>query len=210
MRQERESDVRLRLGVPYPVTVLVAGVIWVILGSLLLLGLAAAVVVAVLAGGGLGRPATWPLAACGLGMVGLLGMIFLNFGVQCVRGTSSGVGSNGAASIVFGLLVLVPAAAIDWRELPFAGAAQSLIALALTAGGVLALVGRHQYQRWRLVMRPGAASDRPERGGDWDLQQRSHDGDEGYTSETPREGAEERYTGGRSPETTPGPKREDP
>jgi hypothetical protein len=117
----------------FPGTITAAGIIWVIAGILLLLG--------GLAGGSI--PSIYPererlqrkqgLYVCGGGFVGLLGILFLIGGVSAVRGRARGLLSFGMLSIIVGIPT----------SLCYG------VGAALVVAGILALVGRAEYERRR-------------------------------------------------------------
>jgi len=139
----------------YPRTILIAGIIWIILGSLMLLMSAMMVV----ARGWVSIPQS---------MTMLFGIASVNAGVQGVRGTGRNTFGNGIGSILFGLLVLsvgirILLQAIDEsRTLEsstpivvggFYAGATIVAACGFLSAGVLALVGRERYRSWRRIQK---------------------------------------------------------
>jgi hypothetical protein len=138
-----------------PGTIMAAAVLWLVVGSLILLAALALLVLSLF----LGRVAETPflgtaalpvLVIALLLLLGLVGVVFLRHGVQTLRGTQRDTLGAGIFSIVVGLL---------FGTNPVQG---GLAGLALIAAGILALVGRRDYLAWRQGRRGGArASDRP-------------------------------------------------
>jgi hypothetical protein len=87
---------------------------------------------------------------CGVLFVALVGGVFVNVGVTSIRGTAKDTLGNGIGSILFGVLIggLGVLGSLATGQI-----LQAVINLATSAGlfvaGVLALVGRPQYQAWR-------------------------------------------------------------
>lgn len=144
----------------FPGTVMTAGVLWIVFGSLVLLGLLLAVVGVALASMRMGPPnnneGAMMVMACGGLFFGLVGGGFLLVGVQTVRGTARDVLGNGIGSIVISLLVMglgvFPIVATLDRGPPgpmLVGVFYVVVGLVLTLAGVLALSGRGDYRAWR-------------------------------------------------------------
>jgi hypothetical protein len=151
--------------VPFPQKVKVAGLIWLTVGGLILVG---AVVSSVLILGGSGdHPGKAPGAGC-VGVLQLLvGLVFLHVGNQTVRGTARDTLGNGIGSLIFGLISLVYggfmivavvvtlAGRVKEDAVPVMVAFGIVAVLGIVAGlglllaGILALVGRDDYQAWR-------------------------------------------------------------
>src|SRR5262245_30675645 len=88
-------------GAPYPNTVRIAGVIWVVFGALILLNAALNVVLNLGAGAAGGPPGG---GICPLLVAALFGAAFAHVGLQSLRGTARDTLGNGIGSIVIGLL----------------------------------------------------------------------------------------------------------
>jgi hypothetical protein len=123
-----------------PGTALAAAIIWIIYGSLQLLG--------VLASFGMGaRPA--PGTIIGLG----LGIAFLMAGIQTSTGKAKGLLANGIVSIVLGAIIALALLALGSLVRGFGGGG-ILLLLALVFGGmlvtagILACVGNKNYKEF--------------------------------------------------------------
>jgi hypothetical protein len=131
----------------YPVTVTLAGTVWILFGCLILINAAAVLAL------GLHEN-----MAGGIGVVVLLSLFALAFlfvGVQSVRGTAPDTLGNGAGSIIFALLELGSGVAnLNAGQYLQAGVGL-LLGLGLLAAGILALVGRGEYKAWRRAAKAG-------------------------------------------------------
>src|SRR5262245_2960335 len=159
MRYDDEPSIRH--DPPFPATVLTAGIIWILFGSLLLAGLLVVVLFALaVAACGAGDPSAAISFAVAVGAVtSVFGAGFVYNGVQTVRGTSPDVTNNGVSSIVVGLplcAALLASAVLEAHEaaVVVGYGTMSAAGLTLLAAGVLALVGRAAYRDWRLANRP--------------------------------------------------------
>lgn len=139
-----------------PKTVQVAGVIWIVFGSLILLNWTLSLVLLI------------ALAAAGPSSGGscfgiLIGAAFLSVGIQSIRGTAKGMGGNAIGSLFFGLLNAGGGIVLLFLGLRWGQASMIITgiiaAICLTAGigliaaGILALVGRKEYREYRLAQR---------------------------------------------------------
>ena len=141
---------------PFPKTVLIAGIIWIVCGAMLFL--IAALCFAV--------PEPGRYYMC-WGLVLGAGSIYL--GAQTVRGTTCAVLEFGVASILFCILslplsILGPLSVaggfdVDQRANSLLAmlvwGANVFISFALLAAGVLALLGNCKYRTWRDFQAPG-------------------------------------------------------
>jgi hypothetical protein len=143
-----------------PLAVRTAGIIWIVVGSLILL---AGVVVLLVSMGTVA--ANKGLAArggdtayfvgvilgqlAGVACVALFGAAFLFVGVKSVTGTAGDTLGNGIGSIVFGALNLGGAALFAGAGRFIQSGVSLIYAGCLIAAGVLALVGRADYKEWR-------------------------------------------------------------
>lgn len=145
----------------YPVTIMIAGIGWIVFGGGMLLVAGLVLLVALLAAassrsgnqGGI-------LAGAGLCIavvIGLFGAAFLFVGIQSVRGTSHDTRGNGVGSIVFGFLcfalvglqmVSVGMNRVGGAEIIGMGF-YGLVGIGLIVTGILALVGMSDYRAWR-------------------------------------------------------------
>jgi hypothetical protein len=114
---------------------------------------------------------------CGVIFVILIGAVFLNVGVQSVRGTARDTLGNGIGSILFGLLyggagtflmigsfflhTLAAETETAALMLGIFGTIALLCGLGLLAAGVMALVGRDEYKAWRRAEKRRRDGDRP-------------------------------------------------
>jgi len=144
-RRDRNDDP------PFPVTVLIAGIAWIVFGSLIALSMLIMVVAVIVVGGAVDREGA---LAAGVLMGGCLGVIALGFifvGIQTVRGTAPGTIGNGIGSIVYALFNLAGIGVlIEQRNYVWAVASAAFV-LGLIVAGILALVGTPAYKEWRRV-----------------------------------------------------------
>jgi len=147
-----------------------AGVIWIVVGCLILLNLAAGLLINFAVAANVNGDAA--ASAIGGGIcpalfIGLFGAVFLHVGTQSIRGTARDTLGNGIGSIVFALLEFGFAAMLGATAIylnanqnaqigpalmvaAFVGMVVSaIVGLMLFAAGVLALAGRGQYKLWR-------------------------------------------------------------
>jgi hypothetical protein len=141
----------------YPGSVRAAGIIWIILGGLILLSAGLNLLVAFtdqpLVGGAYaaGR-------GCGVLFMALFGVVFLLVGIQNVNGTAKDTLGNAIGSIIFAALefgiavvTIVGTAAIG--NLPIGLIVAGIYGfggMGLLLAGILALLGRRQYLAWRV------------------------------------------------------------
>jgi hypothetical protein len=147
---------------PYPWQVTAAGVIWVVLGALILFLTGLMLVSAVSRPGGANAGGqnngaissgllTW------LGCMAVFGASLMLVGVHSIRGTLRNLGTNIVLSFGLSLLylgpVIVKVAGGQFIQ-PGVGriiltGVDVLIGVLLLAAGLLALMGRRQYEQWR-------------------------------------------------------------
>jgi hypothetical protein len=139
-----------------PQTVTTAGIIWIVVGSLILLNglvtlLLALTIPAPGKGGAARNPATDVVIGLASGMLclGLFGAVFLHVGIQTVRGAAQDSLGNGIGSIAFGILDLGVTVFLAFAKRIIESGISFVFACALLTAGVLALVGRAEYQTWR-------------------------------------------------------------
>jgi hypothetical protein len=133
----------------YPTTVTTAGVIWIVIGGIILLQLLLLPLV-ILAVAPEGPPAEMLVGGACMGLLmGLFGAAFVYVGVQSVKGTAKDTLGNGIGSIIFGLLVIGNSAAQIRAGDMFQAVVALISAIGLIVAGVLALVGRSEYKAWR-------------------------------------------------------------
>jgi hypothetical protein len=144
----------------FPKTVLIAGIIWIVLGAWGL-GIGGLMFAAV-------GPFSSPVPFWGV----ILGGATVYIGIHTVRGTARGMWGNALGSVVFALFIFIHAlsavAALDPQQSPdrlIAGVIDAVgtafVALGFLAAGVLALWGRHEYRSW-LVARNDGSSCNPD------------------------------------------------
>jgi hypothetical protein len=157
-----DRDAAARRGPPYPVVVKMAGIVWIVFGSIIVLRtlIVLALVMAASApaggpvGGGAPRGAVISGAVCLVVFVGLIAAAFIFVGVQSVRGTAPGTVGNGIGSIVFGALNLFSVVTAVLAKSYVDAGLSFLFVAALIGAGVLALVGTSAYQEWRYFYKP--------------------------------------------------------
>jgi hypothetical protein len=139
-------------GVPFPAGVKAAGIIWIGFGVLGLLG-AATLFVFMLAWAGGAGPAP---AFCAPVCLTLFALVFLLAGIETVKGKAKGILGNAVGSIIFGALYLGQSAMYLTRwggprtaETLLSAALLAVLGLALVTAGILALVGKGAYEKWR-------------------------------------------------------------
>lgn len=142
----------------FPGLATLAGVIWIVVGSLFVL--AALVDLALLVAGAAGPPGR---VACRMGCGSMFAAAFLVAGVRTARGTIGGLGLPAGGSIALGLpylglglgVLVNLGAAKNPQEALFlliAGPACGLIGLGLIAAGAMALSANRRYREWRRPM----------------------------------------------------------
>jgi hypothetical protein len=146
MRNESSDD---REEPRFPLTVQIAGVLWIVFGVIKILD-------AVLMTAMMGDQANNPNKAAAPPMGGLFGcgflvaVAFIVVGYQSFHGTAKDTLGNGAGSIILGLLA--GAASVFMNRAPgndIELAVGMAFGLGLIFAGVLAIVGRTDYKRWR-------------------------------------------------------------
>ena len=134
----------------FPRVVKAAGIIWIVVGGLILVVTLALVIDVLVLGHG-------PDGMVGAAVVftgpclALLGGVVLTFGVRTVRGRAGYMLAKGVASIIFGVLLGGP-------ELVSLNPVAACFFLPLFVPGILALVGRADYKAWRNSRKSRAAS----------------------------------------------------
>jgi hypothetical protein len=151
---ESEAEYEEKPG--FPVTVMAAGIFWIVLGAVLVLALLIALVGMFIAAQGRQEKGEVVFGGLCTGLfIGLIGGAFIFVGIQTILGSARDTLGNGIGSIIFGVLnggaglgqVLI-------REY-FQSAISFICGVGLLTAGVLALVGRDGYKRWRRARRPG-------------------------------------------------------
>lgn len=138
--------------VPYPGKLRAAGIIWVVIGALILLFNGISLLIFMM-----NAPpgAAFGAGVCAGGFVALFGGAFIFVGIQSITGTAPGTIANGIGSIIFGALVL----GVGLLAGIGGGNVASLIiapieAAVLVLAGVLAIQCDQPYKEWRYVHKP--------------------------------------------------------
>jgi hypothetical protein len=144
-------------GPEYPKVVRIAGVIWIVFGSLILLNSAVNLLVTFSTAAGGGAQTGDRVFVALLAM--LIGAVFIHAGLQSTRGTAKDTLGNGIGSIIFagliggaGVLLLLGSLVVGGTVGLIGavlGGINLLNGVGLLAAGVLALLGRHAYKAWR-------------------------------------------------------------
>jgi hypothetical protein len=131
----------------FPKTVLVAGIIWIVLGGWVFL--IAGCMMAM-------ERHDSPMSISAWGLVS--GAVSIYIGIQTVRGKARGMNANGLASIVFGLFIVIHTTSVvvalpHQRDFGLvAGLVDAVgtafVALGFLAAGLFAFRGRHEYEIW--------------------------------------------------------------
>lgn len=169
--RDDEYDDRDRDRVPFPITAKIAGIIWMVFGTIGLIGQ----VVSMGMNAGNGNPAS-PI--CGF----LIAITFLVIGFQTLRGTAKTTLGNGVGSIVFAVLYFGIAAVFFFGLFGLAAAGNNggqvqamqevavVVALILCAfgvlllvAGVMAVIGNTDYRAWRVSEGLAKPKSRPKR-----------------------------------------------
>src|SRR5579862_2628329 len=156
----------------FPTSVRIAGIVWIVFGSIIILN--AIVSAGLTAGAGGANGANAAGGACGAIIPLLIGIAFIFVGQQTLRGTARDTLGNAIGSLVLGIGPLVcgflaiiggvalanapakvPAgeaaniAAIEPGVLMVLGVVNILSGFGLLTAGALALIGRAEYREWR-------------------------------------------------------------
>jgi hypothetical protein len=136
--------------VPYPGKLRAAGILWVIIGGLILVGNAINVFVALNMAEGRGS-VLGPVMCASL-LVALFGGAFIWVGVQSITGTAPGVIGNAVGSIILGAVVFASGLAAGiGGNVPWVIIITSIEAAVLILAGILALLCHNEYKEWRYV-----------------------------------------------------------
>jgi hypothetical protein len=150
-----EPEVEYREESGFPITVMAAGIFWIVLGGVLVLVLLLALVGAFLVAQGREEKGEVVFGGLCLGLViGLIGGAFIFVGIQTVLGTARDTLGNGIGSIVFGVLNGGHGLGYALTREYLLSAVSFLCGVGLLTAGVLALVGRDRYKEWRRARRP--------------------------------------------------------
>jgi uncharacterized membrane protein HdeD (DUF308 family) len=157
---ENLPDVDFAAVRPYPATVRIAGIVWIVFGGLILLS--GIVTLVMLAAAGAAVQGAVPGAvqggifaggACIFVIAALFGAAFLFVGVQTVQGAATDTLGNSIGSLVFGALNLGAGVLQAGQAQAIQAAINFLAGVGLIAAGILALVGREEYRAWRRAAR---------------------------------------------------------
>jgi uncharacterized membrane protein HdeD (DUF308 family) len=143
------SEDRFRRDQPFPSVVTFAGICWIVFGGLILCNLALLFFLMSQAAPGPERGAAMVGGVCGGAFIGLFGGGFIFVGVQSIQGSAVDTLGNGIGSIIFSALVMISGAAQLANNLVIQAGVSFLFGAGLLAAGILALVGRTDYKRWR-------------------------------------------------------------
>ncbi len=145
---------------PFPVIVIVAGLIWLAVGTLGMIG-------TILSMGANGANQQPPGAACGNCGGGLFAFAFFYCGYQTVKGIATDTRGNSAGSILFGMFQMLaagflafggfgngPQRAPGGEAMLFVAAIVGFMGGSLILAGLLGLAGRADYLEWREIHHP--------------------------------------------------------
>ena len=139
-----------------PRPVLIAGLIWIVVGSMTVLFTALMLLLALVFAPGDELAAVMDAAALATLFGALVGGAFLFVGVQTLRGAARDTLGNGIGSIVLGSLSFISGIVrIATGNIP-RGLISMCWACALVTAGILALAGRAEYGRWITAKRARA------------------------------------------------------
>jgi hypothetical protein len=139
----------------FPVTVMAAGIFWIVLGAVLVLALLIALVGMFIAAQGRQEKGEVVFGGLCMGLfIGLIGGAFIFVGVQTILGSARDTLGNGIGSIIFGVLNGGAGLGQALTKEYFQSAVSFLCGVGLLTAGVLALVGRDGYKRWRRAQKP--------------------------------------------------------
>jgi hypothetical protein len=145
----------------FPVTVMIAGIIWIAMGGLLVLSFVAFMAITFLFAAEADKGAVVGVGVCSGLFIGMIGGAFIFVGAQSVRGTAADTLGNGIGSILFALMNWGHGASFTLSGLNILQAVISfLCGIGLLVAGILALVGRGQYKAWRKAQKRVARKPR--------------------------------------------------
>jgi hypothetical protein len=144
-------------GVPKPVKT--AGLIWIIIGLVILANAGMTLVKSFNAQEKASDAAAFG-GPCASIFIGLVALVFISAGRQSMRGTARDTLGNGLGSVIFGLLQLVGGLAAVAVELWLQAVVALVAGATLTSAGILALANRGTYKAWkRGEYRPAPGDD---------------------------------------------------
>jgi len=132
----------------FPTTVLIAGIAWITFGGIMLANLALVVLLFLAAGGHGDDVAKFETLVISL-FLALIGAVFIQVGVQSVRGTAKDTLGNGLGSVLFGLLYFGGGLMQGIGGLLVQASVSLMCGGGLFAAGILALIGRREYKHWK-------------------------------------------------------------
>jgi predicted Zn finger-like uncharacterized protein len=150
--EDSAPPIRKRGRAEFPISVLVAGVIWVVYGGVLLLGTLELFSEGVKLVVHEDRQHAGPMrtiVVCVSVFVGAIAVAFIGMGVQSIRAASRDILWRSVVSIIFGVLGLLSAAAQLLMGNVLVGIMGFIMGAGLILAGVLALQARYAYKRWR-------------------------------------------------------------
>jgi hypothetical protein len=146
----------------------VAGIIWIVIGGLILLNGTGSVILNLSAAENKPSGSAYAVGSlCGYAFLVFCGGVFIHVGVQSLRGTAADTLGNGIGSIIFGVINIVVAGGLILATAS-TGVSSSVAAIVilifgiifggsgagLILAGIMALIGREDYKAWRRSMTP--------------------------------------------------------
>jgi hypothetical protein len=160
---DEEEEMSEEAVVPFPGTVRIAGIIWIVIGGLILLNAVANLIITSALAAGQNPGAAAAGGSCPAVVGALIGLAFIFVGQQSVRGTARDTLGNGIGSLGIGLLVsgvgvlaVLGGAAVAGQQAGQQGMILLIIGIVnlfggigLLTAGLLALIGRGRYREWK-------------------------------------------------------------
>ena len=144
--------------VEFPEKIRVAGIIWIIAGSLSLLGLLIYLAL-------MFPSLAFPGQILGISVLGIVGGVPAYFGLRCISGKAKSTLVYGIISIILGIKLVLVGAILCWAGAVFVGWESSVPgSIFLVAGGPLLVAGklaiqaRGHYEAWRRTIRSSSSS----------------------------------------------------
>ena len=138
---------------PFPKTVTVAGIAWIVFGALILLG-GIFFLIGLTTTKRVDPAATGFIGVLATGLFILFGGVFIHVGEQSITGKARDTLGNGIGSIIFGVLnLLAGIGGAGSGQIPQA-IVNFICGAGLLAAGTLVLIDRGGYVRWRRANRP--------------------------------------------------------
>jgi hypothetical protein len=141
----------------YPQQVSVAGIIWIIAGSVVLLQMVIVLLLTFVISSDAKvsqeQGALITTGVCTSLLLGLVGGVFVHVGVQSLRGTAKDTLGNAIGSVFFAVILIASAITQMLGANRLQASANFLAGGGLMFAGTLALVGRGRYKAWRKAIR---------------------------------------------------------